>query len=228
VGELDKAAEGYLKAYTSGDPMQFEQKYEASFSALPTARLVLATNNPPRFSDKSDGVWRRLILLPLTVTIPEEERVCGMDKVDWWVASGELPGILNWALEGFDRLRLQGQLTRSEICENALDKYRTENNPARMFLLETCREDSNGKTPCETLYGMYRRLCELNGYAPLADRAFGKEIHWVFKKTERKKVKLGGSRPWCYCGINNDTMEAANVMGRFYEAKANGPAGAGG
>src|SRR5205807_310610 len=113
VGELDKAAEGYLKAYTSGDAMQFERKYESSFSAMPTARLVLATNNPPRFSDKSDGVWRRLILLPLNVTIAEEERVYGMDKREWWEASGELPGILNWALEGFDRLRLQGGFTRS-------------------------------------------------------------------------------------------------------------------
>src|SRR5262249_53998966 len=160
--------------------------------------------NPPRFSDKSDGIWRRLILLPLNVTITEEERVYGMDKVDWWVASGELPGILNWTLAGLDRLRMQGGLTRAKVCDESLDKYRTENTPARMSLLETCREEPNGKTSCEALYLAYRRWCEVNGYTPLADRSFGKEVHRVFKKTERKKVGPRDNRVWCYCGVDND------------------------
>jgi putative DNA primase/helicase len=224
VGELDKAAEGYLKAYTSGDLMQFEQKYEASFSATPTARLALATNNPPRFSDKSDGIWRRLILFPLDITITDEERIYGMDKVDWWVASGELPGILNWALDGLDRLRLQGGFTRSNTCDESLDKYRTENNPARMFLRETCQESPDGETPCEALYGAYQRWCELNGYSPLADRSFGKEVRRVFKKSERRKVGARDRRVWCYCGVDNNTVKMADVMGRFFAGGANGTA----
>src|SRR5205085_6404521 len=61
VGELDRTAEGTLKAYTSGDPMTFEKKGHDSFTAPPTARLVLSTNNVPRFSDKTDGVWRRIL-----------------------------------------------------------------------------------------------------------------------------------------------------------------------
>ena len=204
VGELDKAAEGFLKSFTSGDPMQFEQKYKPTFSAVPTARLVLATNNRPRFSDRSGGLWRRMILMPWRVVIAADDpgRIFGMDKPDWWVASGELPGIFNWALAGLDRLRRNNRFTRSEICEQALAEYRTENNPARMFLLESCREAPEGQAPCGELYQAYRRWCEGNGYSPLADRSFGKEVKRVFTKAERREVGGRGSRAYCYCGID--------------------------
>src|SRR5262245_17618758 len=100
VGELDRTAEGTLKAFVSGDTMTFERMGKDSFSARPTARLVLLTNNLPRFSDRSDGVWRRLCLLPFNRRVPDGERVYGMDKSGWWLqAQGEVPGILNWALE---------------------------------------------------------------------------------------------------------------------------------
>src|SRR5262249_21140138 len=119
VGELDKAAEGILKSFTSGDPMQFDRKYKPPIQAVPTARLVLATNNRPRFSDRSGGLWRGMILMPFRVVIAENDpgRVFGMDKPAWWEASGELPGMLNWSLAGLDRRRRQGQFTRSEVCE---------------------------------------------------------------------------------------------------------------
>src|SRR5262249_16909631 len=116
VGEIDKLAEGQLKAFAVGDPMEVEKKYKQPFTARPTARLMLARKNPPQFSDKSDGIWRRILYLPCTVQIPEPEQVKGMDKPDFWGASGELPGILNWALAGLHDLRTQGYFTVPESC----------------------------------------------------------------------------------------------------------------
>ena len=204
VGDLDKAAEGFLKAFTSGDPMQFDRKHKPPIQATPTARLILATNNRPRFSDRSGGLWRRMTLMPWRVTIAADDpgRVYGMDKAAWWIESGELPGMLNWALVGRDRLRRQDRFTVSAVCEQALAEYRIENNPARMFLLETCREAPEGQAPCGELYQAYRRWCDGNGYSPLADRSFGKEVKRVFPKAERREVGGRGSRVYCYCGID--------------------------
>ncbi len=131
---MDKAAEGFLKSFTSGDLMQFDRKFKPPIQTVPTARLILATNNRPRFSDRSGGLWRRMILIPFRITIAENDpgRVFGMDKPEWWEASGELPGVFNWALAGLDRLRQQDRFTQSQVCEQALADYRTENNPARI------------------------------------------------------------------------------------------------
>lgn len=213
VGELDKAAEGFLKSFTSGDPMQFDRKFKEPIHALPTARLVLATNNRPRFSDRSGGLWRRMILMPFRVTIGENDpaRVRGMDKPKWWEESGELPGMLNWALAGLDRLRHQGHFTLSRVCEEALAEYRTENNPARMFLTEGYEAKDGCVTLCGVLFEAYRDWCNVRGYSPLADRSFGKEIRRVFTKVERrerKKGEPGEGRDYVYAGVKAKEPEA--------------------
>jgi putative DNA primase/helicase len=144
-----------------------------------------------------------MFLMPFRVVIGDDDpgRILGMDKPEWWKASGELAGILNWALAGLDRLRRQGRFTKSTVCEQALTEYRTENNPARMFLLETCRESPADETPCGRLYQAYRDWCLSNGYSPLADRSFGKEVKRVFPKVERREIGPRGSRAHVYCGL---------------------------
>lgn len=207
VGELDKAAEGILKAFAAGDPMQLDRKHKPPIQATPTARLVLATNNRPRFSDRSGGLWRRMILMPLRVTIADDDplRVHGFSTVDYWRDSGELPGLFAWALAGLDRLRTRGHFAASEVCEAALTEYRIESNPCRMFLMDHCRADPDGLTPCEAIYRTYRDWCAGNGYAPLGDRTFGKEVKRAFPKAERRKLGPAAARIYAYVGVSTTT-----------------------
>jgi P4 family phage/plasmid primase-like protien len=207
-GELDKAAEGHLKSFTSGDCMAFDRKFKDPIAAVPSARLVVATNNLPRFSDRSGGLWRRMIVLPFRVVISDDDpsRVYGMDKPTWWLASGELPGVLNWSLAGLDRLRDRNRFTESAVCGDALAEYRRENNPARMFLTECCRPDPQQQTPCTALYRAYRTWCESHGYSPLSDVSFGKEVRRVFRNVERREVGARGSRVYAYFGVGTDQV----------------------
>jgi P4 family phage/plasmid primase-like protien len=180
IGEIDKTAEGTLKQYTSGDPMHFNRKGIAPIEARPTARLLLATNNPPRFSDKSGGMWRRLLLVPFGV-VPLSSRVPGMDKCSWWERSGELPGILNWARVGLARLKEQGRFTVPAACRAALEEHRLESNPARAFLLENYRADPEGTVKVPELYRAYVNWCGENGHQHRLSRIpFSREIRRAF------------------------------------------------
>jgi P4 family phage/plasmid primase-like protien len=194
VGELDKIAEGQLKSFVAGDLMEFERKFKQPFSARPTARLVLATNNPPQFSDKSDGIFRRRIPLPFTVQIPEEEKVKGMDKVEFWQQSGELPGILNWALRGLHSLRLAKQFTIPHACRVASEQLRQDSNPARRFLQERYKVGPGCGTPTAWVYEEYREWCAATGHRPLADNTFGKEVVRAFKEVKPGKVMVSEDR----------------------------------
>lgn len=205
IGELDRTAEGKLKMFTGGDRMTLDRKNLAPIEATPTARLVLATNNPPRFSDRTSGLWRRLLLVPCDVVIPAAQRVAGMDKCAWWEESGELPGILLWALDGLKRLQQQGRFTAPKACMDALAQHRTESNPARAFLLDHCQSQPGGGVPCDELYGAYRKWCEDNGYRqPLASSQFGKEVVRQFPSVQRKYVGGRGDRFYAYQGIVTD------------------------
>ncbi len=201
AGELDKVAEGHLKAFTAGNPMSFGRKYLDSVERIPTARLMMAVNNRPRFSDRSDGVWRRMLLVPWRIQIPASDRIANMDKPWWWEQSGELPGILLWAIMGLHRLRQQGRFTESKICSEALDDYRSEMNPARTFLQEHLEKSETSKIKSSFLYGMYSRWCKASGHHPLSERQFGREIFRVFRRC--KKIRGGNSRErsYLYTGI---------------------------
>jgi len=201
AGEIDKVAEGHIKAFTAGNPMTFGRKYLDSVERTPTARLMLAVNNRPRFSDRSDGVWRRMLLVPWRIQIPSADRIPNMDKPWWWEKSGELPGILLWAIAGLHRLQQQGQFTRSELCEEALLDYRSEMNPARTFLTEHIEESAGSRIKTAQLYDLYVKWSKQAGHHPLAERQFGREIFRIFRKCKKSRSGINRDRSYFYQGI---------------------------
>lgn len=201
VGELDKVAEGFLKSFTSGDRMFFEKKGQDGFSASPSARVVLSANARPRISDRSNGVWRRMILIPFQKPVPEEFQIKGMDKPEYWERSGELPGMFNWALVGLVRLRTQGRFSRSLVSDAAILDYRTESNPVRAFLVQECRENPNATVDCKEIYDDYKAFCIQGTYRPMNDNTFGKELRRIFHRVEKKRKMVAGERIYFYSGI---------------------------
>ena len=199
-GEIDAVAEGYLKSFTSGDRMQFDRKGLPAIDVTPTARLMIATNNRPRFSDKSSGIWRRMLLIPFTREIPPEERVAGMDKPDWWAEQKELSGIFNWALEGLQRLRSDGRFTIPEICRTAIEEYRLDINPARSFLVDRYRQAATEDQFINVLevYEAYSKYCEAYGHRRLAAPTFGKEVFRCFPEVTKVKRGSKAERFWAY------------------------------
>lgn len=206
-GEIGRNAEGVLKAFTSGDRMQMNRKNKSAISVEPTARLMISTNSRPRFTDRSGGIWRRLLLVPMNVTIPQDQRVLGMDKLDWWERSGELPGILLWALAGLARLKRNGRFTTPEISISELEEYRDELNPARRFLREFTKADPSESVAVRTLYDAYRKWCEETNTRPMPDSAFGKEISRIYPEVLRRRRHADSwdattRRTWFYDGLS--------------------------
>ena len=199
IGEMDKTAEGFLKSFVGGDPITYERKYHDTFSAPPTARLTFATNTPPRFSDRTDGIWRRLLLLPFDVVIPPESRDIGLTEK----LLEEMPGIFNWALDGLRRLRGQGRFTQSAKAAAAKDEYRRDVNSARAFLQDEVVADPTGEVETLTLFQSYCDYCKTRNYHPFGENLFGKEVKSVFPKVQKQQRHRhpGGPRVRVYVGI---------------------------
>jgi putative DNA primase/helicase len=203
TGEIDRLAEGYLKSMTSGDMMFWDQKGLPGFNATPTARMTLSCNSRPRISDKSSGVWRRMLIIPFKVEIPIRERVLNMDKHWWWQQSGELPGIFRWALKGLATLRQQTRFSDSAMSIEALNEYRLESNSAREFLTEYAVADPLQIIASAELYQHYRKWIDAHGNRPVNERTFGKEVFRLFPKVTRIKAGTSDGRRWHYSGIGH-------------------------
>ena len=202
VGELDTVAEGQLKAFTSGSPMQFERKYKEPIMATPTAKLILATNNRPRLKDRSGGIWRRVILVPWQKVIPETE----WDReLDMKIINDELPGVFLWALAGLARLLENNGFSSSEIVTTATEEYKLEENPTRIFLLDNY-EEAEGYVEVKEIYSEYVTWCKDFGYESLNNLTFGKEVRRAFPKVANKMGSVDtGKRCRIYLGIVSKT-----------------------
>lgn len=192
--DIEPGAEGILKDFICGVSMFFDRKNLPGITSSPTARIVVGTNNPIRFNDKSGGMWRRLTVMPFRRMVPISERVLGMDKSTWWRDARELPGMLNWAIAGLHRLRANGGFTVSKICEERLKAYKREMNPALDFLLSFFSEErstgeNKNRIKCDEIFRQYQNWCSANGYRSLGNSNFGREILRVFPTAEKKRSR---------------------------------------
>lgn len=99
------------------------------FSFTRTHKLILATNNRPRIRENTEAAWRRIRLLPFTVTIPPEDR----DEKLSAKLQAEAPGILAWIVRGsIDRLK--HGMTAPEAVTEATNAYRADSDSFGEFV----------------------------------------------------------------------------------------------
>jgi putative DNA primase/helicase len=160
---------------------------------------MMAWNERPRFRDKSDGLWRRMILIPLNQKVSPEKRVKGMDRPDYW--EPEAPGIMIWAIAGLARLIANGNFSECKAANEALEEYKAEANPTIRFFEDNITSKDNSLLDSKRVYLLYRHWCEQEGHHPLNDRAFGKQLMKFFPDTKKNRSRYGKKLVWEYSGI---------------------------
>lgn len=199
-GMVELEAENQLKAFTGADlELEFNRKYKSSIRCKPTTKVMISTNALPRFHDKTNGTWRRIVLIPFKVTIPTERQIPGLADQ---IAATELPGILNWAIRGLQSLNKMGRFMEPSDYASLIEDYKRDCDPARAFLLENYAWSPNahGIASLE-LYSEYKGYCERNGYRHINEKSFGKEVAKLFPDMVRRKLGGRDNRVWTYSGL---------------------------
>lgn len=160
-------AEVLVKQLTGGDTLSARFMRGEWFEFRPDCKIWLATNHKPVVRGTDDAIWRRIRLVPFTFAIPKNER----DKDLTQRLCNELPGILNWALEGCSAWQKDG-LGVPEGVRTATDTYRAEMDEFGAFLAECCLTGESYRTYSRNLRCAYEGWCDRNGEKPLTTRAF--------------------------------------------------------
>lgn len=195
-GYFESEDESVLKELTGGDEVMFEAKGRQPVFAPNRAKLLFGCNQLPRFRDRSDGVWRRLVPVPFAWAVPPARRDPTMLAPGRWAA--ELPGVLNWALAGLARLRARGRFELPAACGELAAQHRLDSNPARAFLAERYQPDpaGGGFVPSAGLYQEYRKWCADSGYDhPLPAVPFGREVASQFPAARSCSRRVGFPAP---------------------------------
>lgn len=168
--ENSRLDEGRIKAITGGDPITARFLRKEYFTFKPQGKLWLAVNHLPKLRDTSEGMWRRMRVIPFRESFRGRE-----DKTLEARLREELPGILHWAVEGCQSWQ-DGGLCEPEEVLGATENYRQESDPVGRFLEEACVQFPHAKVRFSALYEAFERWCHETGEEPISRKAFSQQL----------------------------------------------------
>jgi len=150
-GDLDAAM---IKQLASGEPTEVRKLYVGSHMMFDYAKLVTSYNVLPK-SENTFGFYRRWLLIPFEVTIPEDEQDVDLTGK----LCTELSGIFNWMLQALVGLLQRKAFTKSQKCTDALNDYKRNSKSSNLFFYERCEVSDDSRMKLSDLYNAYSRYC---------------------------------------------------------------------
>ncbi|TWL77321.1 hypothetical protein CHCC15311_0001 [Bacillus licheniformis] len=169
--EGQQLSESLVKQITGGEKMSARFLRQEYFEFTPEFKVFFTTNHKPIVKGSDEGIWRRIRLIPFTVTIPKEK----VDKKLPQKLAAEMPGILRWAVEGCLKWQKEG-LGEPEAIKKATEGYREDMDILGPFMEERCIQHPKAKVEAKELYKDYKDWCFENDEIELKNRAFYRQL----------------------------------------------------
>jgi P4 family phage/plasmid primase-like protien len=192
-----------FKEAVSGGYINVKKLYSQPYPIKNKAKFIFNCNSMPISKDKTMGLYRRMLFVPFDKVFTEE-------TADVFIAEKllkELPGILNFALEGYDRLLEKKKFTHSVQSEDILENFKEAQNDVEQWINECLHvsSDKDSFVASSELYKHYQEWCEENRKRYITNYVeFGFKLR---KFAATNKVKAGKRR------IEGNTNQSRGYVG---------------
>lgn len=187
-----------ILSVTGEDSVDVDRKNQAIWTGQLGTRLMWISNDLPWFQDTSGAMTKRLLITTLTRSFVGREDTALLGKL-----TAEASGILNWALEGLERLDRIGCFTSSAGGESAASQIAYAASPVTAFLEEECVLEEGQETSAEELflrwYFWRGDIKDDRG----ARTSFGMQLRSAAPHIQRVRgaAEPESKRPWLYRGV---------------------------
>ncbi|WP_329198978.1 DNA primase family protein [Streptomyces sp. NBC_01435] len=187
-----------LLTISGEDTIDIDRKYRQPWTGKLPTRLMVLTNELPHFGDSSGVIARRFVVLNMTVSWLGKEDTSLTDKL-----AAEMPGILNWALDGLARLQRTGRITEPASSREAVTTMQDTASPTSAFVRERCAVGPNCEVPVDTLWDIWREWAEDNRVKAIGSKQlFGRNLLSVVPQLHRARPRDAyGRQVATYYGI---------------------------
>jgi len=202
-----------VKKLVSGEPMQINRKYlKVVKSFRNTAKVIALSNHMPKGGDQSDGFWRRWFLVPFETKIPVSERIPNYDILI--TKDGGLAGILNWALDGLQRLLERGYFEPPLTILEQVEQAKIQADSVHGWIKDCGVERSeNCDANKKVVYTQYKEWCHGNGLKAVGTPSFMSRLDELLGVLdEKRRVAKNGERPRCINVTIEDGVAPKNLM----------------
>jgi putative DNA primase/helicase len=179
-----------------------DRKFREPISMKLNARLVVVSNELPQLGDVSGALVGRIILIPFKRSWYGRE-----DHKLFDALSPELPGILNWAIDGWKRLQDRGRFLQPESGAQLLQDLENLSSPIGQFVRECCVVGLNERVNVDDLYREWCGWTEKQGWKhPGRVNEFGRDLRAAYPAISTRRPKQNGERWLEYVGIRLRTF----------------------
>ena len=159
-----------LKTMASGNTVGARAIYSLPITLKNTATLIFTANEPPVFKDKSDGIGRRLVIIPFENKV--KQRIYNLDEL--LSTDTAKSYLLNLALQGAKRIYDNKlEMSTSETIEQATKQYYLDNDSVLAYLNDYPAIDNN---PVATVYEAYEDYCEDSNLKAVSRTKFSRRL----------------------------------------------------
>jgi len=181
-----------LKQLSGQDLYSFEQKGRDSLHDINYAKLIIATNNLPETSDKSEGFYRRWILIDFPNTFPEGKDILKTIPKEEYS---------NFCLQCIDLLKdllEEGKFYGEGTIAHKQKDYELRSDPLEPFLDEFIQSDYDSFIYKHEFKSRIKDWCRDNNYREVSETRIAKKMKELNIETKRKEADWqneDGSRP---------------------------------
>ena len=191
-----------LLSISGEDFLTVNIKYKEQWTGKLPCRLHVISNELPKLGDASTAIVGRIVLLMLSRSwLGREDHRLELEL------QAELPGILNWALTGLERLTVKNgnRFTRLSSADDAITMMRDLASPVAAFVRERCHVSPDGEVPVDQLYATFKSWAEENGHAKSSKHVFGRDLRAAVPSLDKVRPRTPDSRVLVYRGITLGT-----------------------
>lgn len=167
-----------FKKLVSGDRINVERKGKDPFDFDNYSKLLFSANNIPRIKDKSGAVIDRLIIVPFRATFSPDDPDFDPD-IKYKLRSEEsIKYLIRIGINALSNVLERKRFTVSDSMQKELKEYEENNNPILLFFAEDPKitDEPTGK-----VYRKYSEFCRSNGFQPISNIEFSKQVRKQYK-----------------------------------------------
>ncbi len=181
-----------LLSISGEDDQTIDRKHMPAWTGKLSTRFVLISNELPRLRDASGALAGRLIILRFIRSFFGQEDMALFDRL-----RPELPGILRWAIAGWERLNRRGRFLQPRSAGELVATMDELTSPIAAFLGDRCVLEPDATCPVAAMYESWRSWCQEHGRDAIGDgHSFGRDLHAAVPAltTIRPRTALGRLR----------------------------------
>ena len=197
LSKTDLKETGTIKNLIGRDTIQAKRKFLTDLNFVNYAKLCFAANDLPRIYDTTDGFWTKWVLLDFpnkfvtqevyNVSTEDERKILKIkdDNIIEKLSNPiELSGLLNYALDGLDRLLEQKDFSYSKSISDVKDMWIRKSDSFTAFCYDHLEEDSVGKITKRNLRKVYHKYIKKHIVPGCSDKAINITLSNMFGVTE--------------------------------------------